>query len=374
MPLILTVPWKSLRKRGLTSGLCLVAAARSCRQLTARNLGLVLAVASLSGCGFISGSNASSGDSGGPTTSSGPVAIKLSQFATVKQVKLAVRRAESTTTPPSNVKPSLNTLANGQDFGSSGSYSCPSVSVGMSSVNVNDCIFGDVNASRTMVLTGDSRAEMWFNAINTIATANHYKLVFLAKSGCPVPLATYEINNNGSLTNAPWAACSKWHKFIAVTIKSLAPQLIVISSSADMDLALPAHVATRTEEIADTRAFLHTLPTSAKAVVLGGFPQPGAAISPTLCLSKNPSDIAKCAYEPSPSTLQNISAFKQAAREAHVAYINQEPWFCGKVCPAIIANIIPYTVDGYHVDNTYTQYLTGALWSSLKHDLESADG
>ena len=361
--------WASLRRRSPASGLCLAATARNCRQLIAHRLGFLLAIASLAGCGIISGSNASQGGSGKPTTAPAPVAMKLSQFATLGQVKLAVTTL-NITTPPSKTEPSLQILANGGDFGASGSIpSCPDVTVGMSSVNLNDCTFGDLNATKTMVLTGDSRAQMWFNAVNAIATANEYRLVYLAKSGCPVPTATYEINNNGSMTNTPWTACSNWHKFIAATIKSLAPQLVIVSSSAVMDLAAPAHVASPTEETADMLSFLHELRSSAKVVVLGGFPQPGAALSPTLCLSRNPGDIAKCAYEPSPFVSQINSAIRQAARDAHVGYINQEPWLCKAVCPAVIANIIPYTVDGYHIDNTYTNFLTGVLWSSLKHDL-----
>jgi hypothetical protein len=210
---------------------------------------------------------------------------------------------------------------------------------------------------------------MWFNAINAIAVTSKYRLVFLAKSGCPVPLADYETNNDGNLTNAPWTACSDWHKFVLATIKSLAPRLVIVSSSAEMDLAAPAHVASAAEETADTLAFLRRLPSSAKVVVLGGFPQPGATVSPTLCLSRNSGDIAKCAYEPSPFVRQINAAFRQAAREAHVGYVNQEPWLCGAVCPAVIADIIPYTIDGYHIDSIYAQYLTGVLWSSLKRDL-----
>lgn len=359
------MPPRSLRRRDLGAESCSANASRSRRLRSARKLGLLLAIAPLAGCGLISGSSAS----GGQPTSTAPAAIKLSQFATLRQVKLAVRAAENITTPPSGVEPSLQVLANYGDFGDTDSYTCPGVAVNMSSVDVNDCIFGDVNAARTMVLVGDSRAQMWFNVIDAIATASKYRLVFLAKSGCPVPLATYETNNDGTLTNAPWTACSGWHKFIIATIRSLHPRLVIVSSAAALDLAAPAHVASAAEETADTLAFLRRLPASAKVVVLGGFPQPGATVSPTLCLSRNSSDIAKCSYEPSPYVRQINSALRKAAREDHADYINQEPWLCGKVCPAVIADIIPYTIDGFHIDNTYAQYLTGVLWSSLERDL-----
>jgi SGNH domain (fused to AT3 domains) len=361
----------SARKRGLVSSkLGLTAASGSRRQLTAWKVGPLLAIALLAGCSVLSGNGASNGGSGKPITPTAQAAIKSSQFASLKQVKLAVSRAGSITALSSNVEPSLQTLASGGDFGDSQSSTCPDVAVSMSSVDVNDCVFGDVDSTKTIVLTGDSRAQMWFDTINNIATASKYRLVFLAKSGCPVPLATYEINDlHGPLINAPWKACSNWHKFIAITIKSLAPRLVIVSSTADMDLADPARGASPREETADMLAFLHSLPPSAKVVVLGGFPEPGVTLSPTLCLSRNPDAIAKCAYEPSRYVRQINAAIRQAVREAGVGYINEEPWLCGKICPAVIANIIPYTIDGYHLDGTYAQYLTGVLWSSLKPDL-----
>jgi SGNH domain (fused to AT3 domains) len=321
-------------------------------------IGMVAAMA-LAGCGAISGST--------PTSGRTNVAVSLSQFASLAQVEAAVGEAERAKTPPAHVDPSLQVLANGRDFGNQQSYACPIPMVSASSVDSAKCIFGDVHATRTMVLTGDSRAQMWFDTINAIATANNYRLLFLAKGGCPVPLATYEVNNNdGTVTNAPWAACTAWHNFLSSTIRSFSPQLVIVASGAELVLAAPAHVATPSEETADMAAFLSILPSAAKVVVLGGFPEPGSAASPSLCLSRNPSDISKCAYKPSSQTLARNLAIQKAALQADAAYINQMPWLCGSVCPAIIANIIPYTVDGYHIDGTYATYLTGVLWLSLE--------
>src|ERR1022692_2419895 len=188
---MLRAPWTPPRERGLASSkLTFASTSRSCWQLTAHKLGPLLAIALLAGCSVISGSNGSSGDSGKPITSAAQAAIKSSQFATLNQVELAVRRAGSATALSSHMESSLQTLANGGDFGDSESSTCPDVTVSMSSVDVNDCIFGDVHSTKTIVLTGDSRAQMWFNTINAIAATSKYRLVFLAKSVCPVPLAT----------------------------------------------------------------------------------------------------------------------------------------------------------------------------------------
>ena len=57
------------------------------------------------------------------------------------------------------------------------------------------------------------------------------KLVLLAKTGCPSPPGNYPLNNNGNLTATRWPACTAWDRFVASTIKSLKPSLVIISCS-----------------------------------------------------------------------------------------------------------------------------------------------
>jgi hypothetical protein len=112
--------------------------------------------------------------------------------------------------------------------------------------------------------------------------------------------------------------------------------------------------------------FLKTLPAASTKVVLGGFPQPAPTASPTLCLSKGPKKINSCSFVPSSPVVAENAASRSAAKAAGAHFINQTPWFCAATCPSIIASIIPYTIDGYHADKTYLNYLTGVLWGSLK--------
>jgi hypothetical protein len=298
--------------------------------------------------------------------------VRISQFANAATVEAAVRAAEKTVQPPAHVQPSLGALANGSDFGDELATDCWGPGVNESRVNVKACTFGDTRARRTMVLTGDSRAQMWFDVIDSIAIASHLKLVFLAKSGCPSAIGTFRLNNNGALSGSPWPACTSWHRFVISTIGSLRPQIVITASAEDLLLtstessgAAPANV----EEAALT-AFLKAIPAGTKRIVLGGFPTPGAA-SPTLCLSKNPTAVNKCAFKPNAEVIAENAAVRTASERDHALYIDQEPWLCASDCPAIIAGIIPYTIDGYHMDGTYAHYLTGVLWASLGPDLGS---
>jgi hypothetical protein len=100
--------------------------------------------------------------------------------------------------------------------------------------------------------------------------------------------------------------------------------------------------------------------------VLGGFPQPVEAANPTLCLSRKPSSVQSCAFTPSAGTQADNAAFALAAAAEGDVFVNQTPWFCTKVCAAVVGDYVPYTIDAYHADNTYLQFLIGVLWLSIE--------
>jgi hypothetical protein len=105
--------------------------------------------------------------------------------------------------------------------------------------------------------------------------------------------------------------------------------------------------------------------------VLGGFPQPAEAANPTLCLSRKPSSVQSCAFTPSAGTQADNAAFASTAAAEGDVFVNQTPWFCTKVCPAVVGDYVPYTIDAYHADNTCLQILIGVLWSSIERYVNS---
>ena len=202
---------------------------------------------------------------------------RISAYPSLSQVTSQILAAEKSAKPPASVRPSISTLANGGDFGMQDAGHCAAPGTNASSISVANCTFGDKSAKETLVLTGDSRAQMWLDAFETVATGAHLKLVFLAKEGCPAPLATYRINNDGTFSDSAWTACTKWHSFVIKTINALQPQVVVVASEESLALADPVHYALPAEEEQDMLAFLKALPTASKAVVLGDFP--GARIN-----------------------------------------------------------------------------------------------
>lgn len=286
------------------------------------------------------------------------------RFASGARISQAVARGLATRALPSNATPSIKQLAARVEYGNSEAVGCPGLPIGIGTVAVSRCVFGDRSASRVMVLEGDSRAQMWFDTVDAIAQATHYRMVFLAKGGCPSAEATLSIFD-GKVENAPWPQCSQWHRFVLQTIRALHPAVVITTSQPHLYLTGTTQEAPPSLVKADFLAFFRQIPASARLVVLGNFPEPLAG-NPTLCLSRQPADIRSCTWRPTRAIEAANAAVRAAANAAHATFVDQSQWLClaGR-CPAVIDNVIPYTIDGYHLDRPYAEALTGVLWQQL---------
>jgi hypothetical protein len=211
---------------------------------------------------------------------------------------------------------------------------------------------------------------MWFNPLETIAAQLHMRLVILAKDGCPAAIASFRLNDNATISEAPWPACTAWHAFALATISKLKPVVVVLVSSVDLDLTTAPGLATPAVVQADFAAFMAKIPTTSKIIVLGGFPSPASSgATPTLCLSRPSASVKSCAFTEGAQETAANTALAAAATAEHASVIDQSQWLCATTCPAEIAGQVPYTVDGFHLSYFYVQYLTGVLKTALVADI-----
>ena len=341
------------------------------RMMVAPRLALLLAISILvsvttAACGTSSKTVAATTSRASRATKAGSAG--LTGFADARQVAAAVRAGLSVTQLTGGEASQLQSLAAGGGIGASLGAGCPSTTTAQESVDVARCTFGDTSSSKTIVLVGDSRAAMWFNVLDRIAIAAKFKLIALGKNGCPAVIGNFRLIEPGGVpTRSAWPACTAFHGFVLATIKKLAPQVVVDSSTDNLYLVnAPGAFASASQVQTAFASFLKAIPAPTKAVVLGGFPNPGASSgSPDLCLSQT-SDVSKCSFTVSSAQASYNAAEEQAARQAGAGFIDQNPWFCAARCPAVIAGMVPYTVDGVHAQWRYARYLTGVLWTALK--------
>ncbi len=285
----------------------------------------------------------------------------------------AVAAGQFVTTLPSDVKPSLPLLASSPvdsvDWGGdvqNGSKCVTPTPTNASSEKYQNCYFGDVHAKITVALLGDSRASMVLDDMNYLGIHEGFRVLYVAKSGCPTPMLPYTPDSSSTL----WTGCIEFHSTMLSVMFKVKPQVILISSSWRGDLAQPSpHWATPADIEFGLEKFLSKLPKASRTLVLGGFPQPYPPFNPVVCLARNLTNIQNCAYSPPSAAAEENSGARAATLKEHDTYLNLLPYFCATTCPPVIHNIIPYTADGYHAGKTYMNYLTGTLWSMLKPSL-----
>jgi hypothetical protein len=294
-----------------------------------------------------------------PLTATTPAA-----YASEARIEAAVREGLAARALSSNATPTIAQLAARVEYGNSEAVGCPGLPIGFGTFPVTSCVFGDTGSHQVMVLEGDSRAQMWFDAVDAIAKATHHQLVFLAKGGCPSAMASISIDD-GTMGRGSWPQCDQWHRFVLRTLAALHPDVVITTSQPSLALTGTTTAAPPATAEADFLAFYRAVPASAHLVVLGGFPEPILG-NPTLCLSRGPADIRSCTWVIPPRVTALNEAVRAAARAAHALYIDQSRWLCfeGR-CPAVIEGMIPYTIDGYHLDRPYSVALTGVLWTDL---------
>ena len=98
----------------------------------------------------------------------------------VASTQQALRQASGSFPVPSNLRPSLSSARD-----RSAPYRDGCVNIGANS-QLQPCEYGVPSGGRTILLYGDSHAVQWFEPLEQIALQRGWRLVVLAKGGCPV--------------------------------------------------------------------------------------------------------------------------------------------------------------------------------------------
>ena len=284
-----------------------------------------------------------------PELASGP-------FVPLGTVLAAVEASGHIKELPSNLNPSIKEMVSDPQAHVSPGTSFGDCSPQPSQSSVPACTFGDLKASRTMVLYGDSHAGMWFQALEGIATRDRWKLVILFKDGCPaslVPVTSF----GGSLVTS----CDAWHRYVVGRIKMMKPELLIVSQNERYGRPGGGGYSPQQwqRSLEDTLTQLST-PTT-RQVVIGNLAVP-LATGPD-CLARHTDNVQACAGPPTRAFTEFNGAEKAAAETKGASYVNVIPWFCARVCSPVIGNDEIYWDD--HVTVGYSLFLEGVLAKSL---------
>jgi peptidoglycan/LPS O-acetylase OafA/YrhL len=206
------------------------------------------------------------------------------------------------------------------------------------------CQFGDPLGRKRMVVFGDSHSTMWVPALTVDAKKAHWQLIPVIKEAC---------GYNDYTANPAISECGAWYTWAKKTIKTLHPNLIVMS------------VFMNPGWESGVRQMVHDLKTPGTRVLLMS-DAPGVDVAPVACLLTQGATQKTCLWTQRARYLKADATARSIARQANIEFVNVSAWFCYKrLCPTIIDSIVAYA-DAGHITGTYARYLAPDLAPDLK--------
>jgi peptidoglycan/LPS O-acetylase OafA/YrhL len=278
------------------------------------------------------------------------VALQRATPKPLPAVVAAVRAAERGAPLPSPLTPAVGSLHSDFYFFPDG---CTPSRYGTSS---KVCRLGSTRARKTIVVIGDSHAEMWMPAILGMAQRDGWVVIPLVKVRC-IP-RTWPGTDD----------CGGWLRWARREAQALRPDVTLIIGSRAGAFDPPAAVKPIG---ALSRAMK---PYSATVIVMGD--EPNQTRDPVDCLLASGSTMKTCTAQATPVQLQTEAAIAAAAKRNGVGYISTLPWFCAHPqgsttddwCPLVVNRTIT-SIDRGHASKTYALELAQPFRAAFRREL-----
>ena len=265
-------------------------------------------------------------------------------------VVAAVNAARKGAALPWPLRPAVSDLSN--DF-----YAFPSgCSAGAGKTSSDVCRLGDASAGKTIVVIGDSHAQMWMPTILRLARHDGWAVVPFVKTGC-VPTKWLHTKDWG---------CTVWYQWALGRAAQLHPQATLVAASWADDPHPTAAVHAVAAMIGRARRFSET------TIVIGDSPHQHR--QPVDCLLAKSSTMRTCTSTATSTELRTDAAVAAVAASQHVGFLNVDGWFCARgpgaavMCPMVVNRTITW-IDLGHISQTYGAELATAFRNAFRREL-----
>ena len=261
----------------------------------------------------------------------------------VKAVIASVTSARKATAVPFNLSPTVANLPHDE-------YSMNGCSAGFGSDTSGPiCQLADSTAGRTIVVFGDSHAQMWMPAFLYFASTEHWRLIPIVKEGCTADAFA------GGIQKKFGGACQAWFSWALGQVKHLKPGAIILSTAySRAGETTPASVTDGLRnEISDLGKLTPHL------LVMQDTPY--LSKQPVDCLLAGGATLGSCTF-PMPASLVSFNKeFALIVTAFDGTLVPTLQWFCAdSQCPTVIGATIGYIDEG-HVSKTYATQLEEPL-------------
>jgi peptidoglycan/LPS O-acetylase OafA/YrhL len=277
------------------------------------------------------------------------VALRRATPKPLPAVVAAVRAAERGAPLPSPLAPAVGSLRSDFYFFPAG---CTPSRYGTSS---KICRLGATRARKTVVVLGDSHAEMWMPTILAMAQRDGWVVIPLVKVRC-IP-RTWPGSDD----------CGAWFRWARRQAQRLRPDVTLIVGSRAGAYDPPAAV----KPIGALSVALKR--SSASVIVVGD--EPNQTRDPVDCLLAAGATMKTCAAAATPVQLRTEAAIAAAAKRNGVGYLSTLPWFCahpagstGYLCPLVVNRTIT-AIDRGHASRTYALELAQPFRAAFRREL-----
>lgn len=218
-----------------------------------------------------------------------------------------------------------------------------------------NCVYGDVDAERTIALAGGSHAEHWITALDMLGLAHGFRVVTYLKMGCPL---TTEMVPTIALSDNPYPQCHEWNQEAMAKLVADRPDF-VFTTTTRPNLDGPGDV------VPDGYLGIWDTLSSNEISVLGMRDTPwlvqnGWLADPADCLSRG-GDAVSCGVQRSWALSETNPTLDAAAGYRLLYPLDLSDAVCDATdCRVTEGNVLVYH-DSHHLSATYMRTLADEL-------------
>jgi hypothetical protein len=285
-----------------------------------------------------------------PTAGQAKPAAIAAQGGALPAVVAAVQAAERGQPIPAGLTPPVGDLLSDENL-----YLFPSgcTPANDSQITSAICTMGVPSATRSIVVIGDSHAQMWMPTILDLAERDGWAVRPIVKSACTPYDWTGEAGSS---------QCHAWYRWAVRQAQALRPDVALITGSyGEASSSDGSDDSVKNALLALTASLKH----SAKRVVLLG-DDPGIQRQPVDCLLARGATMRSCTAAWPPDRFAVNADLASLAKAAGFGFVATAGWFCfnGR-CPTVVGHTIAYR-DTNHITKTYALELAAPFRSAFR--------